>query len=172
MKQIRMAWYVTAFAVLRLVPHPRWRAWVIRLLGAKIGQGVRVHSCKFINHELGFSNLAIGSGVYLGPDCLLDLAGPLQIGDRATVSARCVLMTHSDPGASHGNALSHRFPPSRLGCRIGADAWVGVGAVMLQGSDVGARSIVGAASLVLGPLPADSVCFGQPARSMRSLLPD
>ncbi|MGQ4584525.1 acyltransferase [Lysobacter sp. F60174L2] len=81
-------------------------------------------------------------------------------------------MTHSDAGSSHSNALSQKFPPSSLGCRIGADTWIGVGTVLLEGSEIGARTVVGAASLVLGQLPANSVCFGQPARAMRSLVQD
>lgn len=169
MKSMRMVWFVLASALLRWLPHPRWRAWLLRCLGAEVGRGVRIHVCRLINHELGVSNLKIGHGVYLGPDCLLDLAGPLRIDDRATISARCILMTHADPGASQGNALATKFPPARQGCHVGADAWIGVGAILLQGSDVGDRSVVGAASLVLGPLPPDHVCHGQPAKPVRSL---
>ena len=126
MKSIRMAWFVLATAVMSWLPHPRWRAWWLRILGASVGRGVRLHPCRFINHELGFANLRIGQGVYIGADCLIDLAGPLEIGDRATISARCVLITHVDPGQSHGNPLTRRYPPSRLGCRVGADTWLGV----------------------------------------------
>jgi putative colanic acid biosynthesis acetyltransferase WcaF len=169
MRSMRMVWFVLAQFLLGVLPHPRWRAWTLRRLGAEVGHGVRVHACRFINHELGFSNLRIGHGVYIGADSLLDLAGPLHIDDRATISARCILMTHADPGVSHGNSLAAKFPPSYQGCRIGADAWIGVGAILLQGSDVGERSMVGAASLVLGALPSDHVCHGQPAKPVRSL---
>ena len=169
MKSVRMAWFVLASMLLKLLPHPRWRAWALRCMGAEVGRGVRIHACRFINHELGVSNLKIGHGVYIGADCLLDLAGTLRIDERATISARCILMTHADPGVSHGNALAAKFPPASLGCHVRADAWIGVGAILLQGSDVGERSVVGAASLVLGALPPDHVCHGQPAKPVRSL---
>lgn len=169
MKQLMMAWFVAATALLGLLPHPRWRAWWLRRLGANIGSGVRLHPCRFINHELGFSNLHIGEGAYIGADCLLDLGGSLEIGARATVSARCVLITHVDPGASHGNPLTQRYPPSRRGCRVGDDAWLGVGVIVLETGDVGAGSLVGAGGVVTGPLPAGYLCVGQPAQPQRPL---
>lgn len=169
MNTLKMTWYVSATAFLALIPHPRWRAWWLRCLGAQVGRGVRLHPCRFINHELGFSNLRIGDGVYLGADCLLDLAGALDIEARATVSARCVLVTHVDPGESHGNPLIRLYPPSRRGCRIGREAWLGVGVIVLETGDVGAGSVVAAGSLVAGTLPAGHLCAGQPARPVRPL---
>lgn len=165
MKLFRMAWFVAAAGFMPLIPHPRLRAWWLRFLGAEVGPGVRVHSCRFINHEVGFSNLRIGAGVYIGADCLLDLAGPLEIAHRATVSARCSLITHVDPGKSHGNRLALVYSPSKRGCRIGADVWLGVGVIVLEGGDVGAGSVVGAGGVVIGALPPDHVCVGQPARA-------
>jgi acetyltransferase-like isoleucine patch superfamily enzyme len=169
MKTLRMAWFVAATAALSMLPHPRWRAWWLRCLGAEVGRGVRVHPCRFINHEMGFANLRLGEGVYLGADCLLDLAGPLEVGARATISARCVLITHVDPGQSHGNALVRWYPPSRRGCRVGSDAWLGVAVLVLETGEVGAGSIVGAGAVVTGPLPPGYLCVGQPARALRTL---
>lgn len=169
MKLIRMAWFVFASLVLRLLPHPRWRAWWLRCLGARVGAGVRVHSCRLINQECGFENLSIGSGVYIGADCLLDLAGPLDINDKATISARCTLISHVDPGASHRNPLALRYPPSKRGCRIGEGAWLGVGVIVLETGDVGAGCVVGAGAVVKGALPPGTLCAGQPARALRPI---
>lgn len=169
MKSIRMAWFVLATAVLSWLPHPRWRAWWLRCLGAEVGLGVRLHPCRFINHELGFANLRIGRGVYIGADCLLDLAGPLEVGDLASISARCVLITHVDPGQSHGNPLARRYPPSRRGCRIGPASWLGVGVIVLETGDVGEGCVVAAGGIVTGVLPPGHLCVGQPARAVRAI---
>ncbi|PRH83495.1 acyltransferase [Arenimonas caeni] len=120
-----------------------------------------------MNHELGLSNLRIGQGVYIGPDVLLDLAGPLLIGDRSTISARCVLLTHHDPGASQGNSLAQHFPPSAGGCEVGMDCWIGAGAILLEGAELGAQSVVGAGALVRSKLPGGFVYAGSPARAIR-----
>lgn len=169
MKLLKMAWFVSATALLTSLPHPRWRAWGLRRLGAEIGLGVRVHRCRFINHELGFGNLHIGPGVYIGADCLLDLAGPLEIDEKATISARCTLISHVDPGQSHGNLLALRYPPSKRGCRIGEGAWLGVGVIVLEAGDVGAGCVVGAGAVVTGTLPPGHLCVGQPARALRRI---
>jgi len=169
MKILKMTWYVAATSLLSLIPHPRWRAWWLRCLGAQVGRGVRVHPCRFINHELGFSNLRIGDGAYIGADCLLDLAGSLDIEARATVSARCVLITHVDPGRSHGNPLVRLYPPTKRGCRIGREAWLGVGVLVLETGDIGSGCVVAAGGVVTGQLPAGHLCVGQPARPMRAI---
>lgn len=165
-----MAFRVIAWALVNRLPHPRWRAAGLGWLGARVGTGVRVHPCRLVNFEKGFANLSIGDGVYVGADTLLDLAGPLEIGARATISARCVLITHRDPGQSHGNAVVPHFPPTSLGCSVGADAWLGVGVVVLERGVVGSGSVVGAGGLVCGPLPSGYVCFGRPAKPIRALL--
>jgi acetyltransferase-like isoleucine patch superfamily enzyme len=169
MQVFTMMWFVICERLLCWLPHPRLRAIALRAIGADVGYGVRVHSCRFINHERGFASLSIGDGVYIGADCLLDLAGILRIDERATVSARCILMTHTDPGSSHGNVLAKIYPPSRLGCHIGADTWLGVGVTVLECGDVGAKTVVGAASVVTGSLPPATVCVGQPASVRRRL---
>ena len=43
-----------------------------------------------------FSHLRVGEGAWIGPDVLLDLAAPLRIGDRATLSARTSVVGHRE----------------------------------------------------------------------------
>lgn len=52
---------------------------------------------------------------------------------------------------------------------IGDDCFVGARAIILKGVTVGARSIVGAGSVVVKDVPADTVVAGNPAREIRSL---
>lgn len=165
----KMAMRVILWALANRLPHPRARAIALRWLGANIGKNVRIHPCRLINFESGFSHLRVGNDVYIGADVLLDLAGPLEIQERATISARSCLMTHHDPGASHNNALARVFPPSRKGCQVEADAWIGIGVIVLEGCKVGRRSVVGAGAVVTHSLPSDTACIGIPARVIRRL---
>jgi hypothetical protein len=50
---------------------------------------------------------------------------------------------------------------------IGADCWVGYGATVLRGSNVGRGSVIGARSIVKGEVPSYSVVAGSPARVVR-----
>ena len=52
---------------------------------------------------------------------------------------------------------------------IGDDCFIGARAIILKGVTVGARSIVGAGSVVVKDVPADTIVAGNPARVIRSL---
>jgi len=47
---------------------------------------------------------------------------------------------------------------------VGDDAWLGGGAVVLPGVAIGARTVVGAGSVVTRDVPADQKVAGNPAR--------
>lgn len=47
---------------------------------------------------------------------------------------------------------------------IGDNTFVGVGCLILPGSRIGRNCILGAGSVVRGPVPDDSVVFGNPAQ--------
>jgi len=160
---------VVCVAIIWLLPHPRIRAAFLRILGANVGPGVRVHRGLLLNAEHGFSSLSIGAGVYVGPGVTLDLFGPLHLGERTTVSTGAILLTHSDAGKSHGNRLVSTFPPMRKGLQVGMDCWIGAGVVVLDGCSVGDRSVVGAGAVVTRALPEGAVYAGNPARRIRSV---
>jgi acetyltransferase-like isoleucine patch superfamily enzyme len=51
---------------------------------------------------------------------------------------------------------------------VGEGVWLGSHVVVLMGSTIGARSVVGAHSLVNSAISEDSVAFGIPARARRA----
>jgi acetyltransferase-like isoleucine patch superfamily enzyme len=55
--------------------------------------------------------------------------------------------------------------------RIGAGAWIGVGAFVSKGVTIGEDSIVAAASVVVDDVPPSSLVAGNPARVVRTLEP-
>ena len=52
---------------------------------------------------------------------------------------------------------------------IGENAWIGMRAVLLSGTKIGAGSIVGAAAVVDGEIPPYCVAVGNPARVVRRI---
>ena len=52
---------------------------------------------------------------------------------------------------------------------IGDDVWVGGGAIICPGVDIGARSIIGAGSVVTRNIPEDVFAAGNPCRVIRPL---
>ncbi len=62
--------------------------------------------------------------------------------------------------------------PSTEPVRIGAGSWLGVGCVVLPGTELGRNVVVGANSVVRGRIPDHSVVAGVPATVVRRLTAD
>jgi maltose O-acetyltransferase len=52
---------------------------------------------------------------------------------------------------------------------IGADVWVGGGAIILPGVSIGARAVIGAGSVVTRDVPEATFAAGNPCRAIRSI---
>ena len=48
------------------------------------------------------------------------------------------------------------------------DVWMGAHCIVLKGVRIGARSVIGAGSVVTKDIPSDSIAVGNPARVVRT----
>ena len=115
---------------------------------------------------------AIGRDVYIADDLLiveeLTERGNVTIGNRVSIAPRVTLVTSSHPNRS----LIREFAPVAQGpIVIEDDAWLGAGCIILPGVHIGRGAVVGANSVVLSSVPALHVVAGQPARTVRELVP-
>lgn len=134
---------------------------MLREYGATIGADTVLHGPLVIhNAELDFANLTIGAGVHLGPLCIIDLAAPVTIGDRATVSMGTTILTHADVGQS---SLQTELPRQVAAAELGPDCYLGANVTVLAGCRVGARAIVAAGAVVTSAVPDDARVGGVPA---------
>jgi acetyltransferase-like isoleucine patch superfamily enzyme len=122
---------------------------------------------------LRYCGYTIGSDVYIADDLLIveELAdsGNITIGDRVSIAPRVTLVTSSHPN----NSRIRGFAPLSQGpIVIEDDAWLGTGCVVLPGVRIGRGAVVGANSVVLQDVPALHIVAGQPARTVRELLPE
>lgn len=67
------------------------------------------------------------------------------------------------------NAELRRKRESGKPIEIGSDVWVGGGAILLPGVRVGARSVIGAGSVVTRDVPEGVLVHGNPARVIRTI---
>ena len=93
----------------------------------------------------------------------------VTIGDNVKVGA-CVLITDTD--AHPLDYLARRT--SNDGTKsapivIEDDVWVGAHSIILKGVTIGARSIIGAGSVVTKNIPADCVAAGNPCKVIKTL---
>ena len=114
----------------------------------------------------------IGKDVYIADDLLIveELADRdnITIGDRVSIAPRVTLVTSSHPNHSRIRGFA---PVSQGPIVIENDAWLGAGCVILPGVRIGRGAVVGANSVVLRDVPSLHVVGGQPARTIRELMP-
>lgn len=110
--------------------------------------------------------VSVGHNVYIGPYCVLGLT---RIGDRTQLASGVQILSGR---RQHSRDSEGRIHGSHTGdfeeVPIGADCWIGAAAIIMAEVETG--STVGAGSVVVQPIPANSVAVGSPARVVRSAL--
>jgi virginiamycin A acetyltransferase len=108
----------------------------------------------------------LGDSVYLGSRCSIGLA---DIGADVLVGSGVHIL--SGKRQHHFDDVNRPIRlqgGERTMVHLGADVWVGNGAIIM--ADVAAHSIVAAGSVVVDPIPEWSIAAGNPARVIRSRL--
>ncbi len=166
---VRFGLFTLAAAGLRLLLFPQLRAPALRLLGARLGADTIVHDVRFFNHYRGgFGNLRSGRECFLGDDCLLDLADAITLEDQVTLAERVTVLTHTNVGyADH--PLQRHFPAFTRPVILRHGCFVGAGATLLPGVEVGAEAFVAAGAVVTESVSPRVVVGGVPARVLRRL---
>ena len=153
---LRALWGLTWLVFARFTPPQfhQWRALLLRLFGAKLGSGVRVHGSAAIWLP---GNLELGDAVLIGPGVRLYNQGRVTIGPRSVVSQRAQLCASSHDLADPNFQLVLR--PIVVGerCWIAAEAFVGPGVTL------GDRAVLGARGVLFGDAEADGIYRGNPA---------
>lgn len=66
-------------------------------------------------------------------------------------------------------SLRRKAAQFNLDVHIGANVWIGAGAVVLPGVTIGENSVIGAGSIVTRDIPANVVAVGNPCRVLREI---
>lgn len=153
-----------AINILFRITPSRYTISILRHFGANIGKDVRIQSPFMIHNadqtELIYSNLVIGDDCYIGRDCIFDLMGKINIGNKVTISHRALLNTHTNAGKS---PIAHNTLKKTVGnIQINNGAYLGSNVTVLESVDIGRNTIIGARSLVNKSIPVDVTAFGVP----------
>jgi putative colanic acid biosynthesis acetyltransferase WcaF len=136
---LRLVWGFTWLVLCRFTPPPlhAWRRTVLRLFGARIGKGARVHASAKIWLP---ANLEIGERALVGPGSILYNQGRIAIGAGSVISQRAHLCASSHDISDPHFQLVLRPIVIGSGCWIAAEAFVGPGVQVGDGAVVGARA--------------------------------
>lgn len=150
-----------------LIPHPKLRAYYLRIIGANIGKRVRIERITFIQVQNAIGNLYCRDDVFVGSGVTLDISAKLILDEHAIIASGCSILTHQDFGDFNGNVLSTVYKTKYLPVHLNRNVVIGADTTILAGVTIGPYSVVGAKSLVNRDLPEKVLAFGTPAKVHR-----
>ena len=110
--------------------------------------------------------IRIGDGCLIGRGTAIIGHYDITIGDNVFTGMN-VYITDQNHTYERLDQPIGRQDPRDEAVRIGAGTWIGSGAVILPGSDIGEHVVVAANAVVRGPVPDRCVVAGVPARIVR-----
>ena len=116
----------------------------------------------------GYGNISIGAGTWIGQYNNLRASGrggDIRIGVGSLLSQFCTLVG-SQHGVAAGERIELQVTETRRGIVVGDDVWLGAGAVVLPGVEIGNGAVVGANSVVTRSIPANEIWAGVPAKKI------
>jgi acetyltransferase-like isoleucine patch superfamily enzyme len=125
---------------------------------AWIGDGTKIRS-----HE---GEVVIGRKTVIGQECTISSYKRVRIGEQCVIADRAMFIDFD-----HGMVEVER--PIRVqgiykrDVVVGSNVWVGYGACVLRGVEVGDNAVIGSNSVVVKDVPANAIVGGVPAQVIR-----
>ena len=161
-KARRLLWGIVYQLLFRPTPRwmlHRWRSWLLRCFGAKVGVGCRIAPTCSIWAPW---NLEIGDYTAIGDGVDVYAMAKITLGSKVTISQRSFLCTGSHDTRSLLRPLVTREIVIKDHVWVAAEAFIHPGCVLEEGCVVGARSVVTASQ------PAWMICVGAPCRPLKT----
>lgn len=112
------------------------------------------------------SNIFLGARVFMNFNCTILDPGRVEIGDGTMLgpNVQIYTATHPLPEKERKVGLESAKP-----IKIGPEAWIGGGAIILPGISIGPGSVIGAGSVVTKDVPGWVFAAGNPCTVIRKI---
>lgn len=158
---LRLLWILSWAVLASWTPHPLQplRRLLLRIFGAEIHPTAMVRGSVRIWWP---ANLSVGAHASLGPGVICYNVAPVRVEDFAIVSQRAHLCTATHDVDDAG------FPLTSRPIVIGRKAWIAAEAFVGPGVTVGEGSVLGARGVAARHLEGWTIHAGNPARPVRA----
>ncbi len=157
---LRLLWEISWALFCAWTPKPLnpWRLFWLRVFGA------RIHGTPFVHQRARISipwHLTLHDRSLLGDRANANTLGEIEVGARASVGQESYLSSGSHDFTRPG------LPLVTAKITIGEDAFLGARTFVMPGVSIGARSVIGACSVVTRDVPEQVYAAGNPCRVLR-----
>lgn len=144
------------------------RVAVLRRLFGALGDGSWIEAPFHCDYG---ENIRIGADCFVNANCVFLDCNRITIGDGVLIGPAVQLYTPTHPlnAAERLPAAGSHYVTAAHPIAIGDRCWIGGGTIVMPGVTVGARTTIGAGSVVTKSIPADSLAVGNPCRVVRRL---
>jgi acetyltransferase-like isoleucine patch superfamily enzyme len=118
--------------------------------------------------DLPHAGITIGARSLIGEGCVLRGQGGITIGDDVYLAPLVQVLAVDHVYDDLDTPISQQ-PIVTRGITIDDDVWIGGGAIILDGVQIGRHSVVAAGAVVTRDVPAYTVVGGVPARVLRNM---
>ena len=110
--------------------------------------------------------IQFGHRVFINANCTFQPAGKVEIGDDVYISSDVKFYTTIHPvDPEERTAGKASVRPIKIGSKV----WIGGGAILLPGVEVGEGTTIGAGSVVTRSIPARCIAVGNPCKVIKEL---
>lgn len=109
-------------------------------------------------------SIEIGDGCYINFNCNFVDDGKITIGDHVMFGPSVTIATVGHPINPNYREYMYTDP-----VRIEDNCWIGAGTIICPGVTIGKNSVIGAGSVVIKDIPANSVAVGNPCSVLRTI---
>ena len=106
--------------------------------------------------------LVIGDKCFFNQNVSITCKKKIVIGDRCQIANNVVIVDHDHAGSDNWGSYVENDVV------IGSDVWIGAGAIILRGTTIGDKAVIGAGSIVKGEVPAGKVFYQKRESIIRS----
>lgn len=166
----------------------RWRIARLRLLGAQIGNRCWIRDVSVPRNpwDLDLSDgvalddgvillssgergsrpkLHIGERTYVNRYTMFDASHRIEVGNDCMIGPFCYITDHDHASGMEGRRADQ--PLLSLPVTIRQNVWIGAGAIILKGVQIGADAIIGAGAVVTHSVDEGGVVAGIPAKPIQ-----